>query len=180
VAKVKDFGKKDSTTYLPMLLLYVAITFLITGCASDPISIKNISSIPKDENIVFGQIKALNMGEEPSFKILIRTDKSRSEKATLIDQDGYFLWHLKPGNYIITAFKRSVWWAQSVGWGRIWVTFEVKKDSPITYIGTMDLIGGAVSKTVIRNNIDTARERLKKYNLREENISVNLMKREDF
>jgi hypothetical protein len=44
----------------------------------------------------------------------------------------------------------------------------------------MDLIGGAVSKTVIRNNIDTARERLKKYNLREENISVNLMKREDF
>lgn len=177
---MKDFGKKDSTTYLPILLLIVAIAFLTTGCASDSISIKDISSIPKDENIVFGQIKALNMGEEPSFKIFLRTDKSQRERATLINQDGYFLWHLKPGNYIITAFSRSVWWAASVGWGRIWVTFEVKKDSPITYIGTMDLIGGAVSKTVIRNNIDTARERLKKYNLREENISVNLMKKEDF
>jgi len=153
------------------LLLLFCVIIILSGCALS-ISLKDYNSIPKEERLVFGQIKALNMGKNPRFNIFIKAENSKTEFSDVIKDDGYFYWHLKPGKYIITHFGRR-------GIGRIWATFEVIDNSHITYIGTLNFMASVVSEVSIKNNITVAKEKLKnKFDLSELNIFTILMKKE--
>ena len=154
------------------LLLLFCLIIILSGCAL-PISLKDYNSIPQEERLVFGQIKALNMGKNPKFTIFIKAENSKTEFYDQIKDDGYFYWHLKPGKYRITHFR-------TYGIGRIWATFEVNDNSHITYIGTLNLMASVVSEVSIKNNITVAKEKLKnKFDLSELNIFTILMKKED-
>lgn len=100
-----------------------------------------------------------------------------------MDGDHFFFWRLEPGKYTITHYNLVNYLGQPLpAGGRIWVTFEVAKDSPVTYIGRLTVTPqGAVSRTLVKNDLERARERLKtKFNLGEERISVKLMRAENF
>lgn len=178
--KIKQYFSLEISTFL-----FLAITSITAGCVSDKISVKDskdIDTLPENQRLIIGEI---HIGGLTDFHVGITADKPRrlQRRAAFVDGDHFFSWRLEPGKYTITHYNLVNYFGQPVtAGGRIWVTFEVEKDSPITYIGTLTVVPqGAVSRTLVKTDLERARKKLRsKFNLEEGRISVNLMKTENF
>lgn len=153
---------KSPLLTLSMLLLLI----LFSGCAS-PIDLSEAKSIPKNEGVVFGRLKAISDGEiqtfstifgESTMSILILPDGSSKGTYFPLKDEGFFFLHLPPGGYTIASFEGHFSPAMR---GRIFAHFDVFQDE-VTYIGTVTLVfAGARYRRFVEDEYEVAIEQFR-------------------
>jgi len=118
------------------------IILLLTGCATSPIDLSEIKSLPQGEGIVFGRVKVIEGRKEKNlssvlgesqFRVIILPDNSSKAIYVPLKDDGSFIWHLPEGSYTIASFE---WRSHGTLEGRIFANYRVLKNKA-TYIGTL-------------------------------------------
>ena len=138
-----------SRRYLSILLI-----IFLTGCATS-IDLLKTKKVPQNESIVFGRIKVISKGEElnwPTFPIhrfnvsILKVGSSEGVMYILAGGNGFFYWHLWPGDYTIAEFD---WRRKTTGFlssgteeirGRIFANFKVAERGSLNYIGTLTMV----------------------------------------
>jgi hypothetical protein len=131
------------------------VILLFAGCATSPIDLSEIKSLPEDQGIVFGRVKVIEGGKtenlssifgESIFGVIILPDNSSKAIYVPLKNDGSFIWHLAEGGYTIASFE----WFSYGRQGRIFAYYTVLKNKA-TYIGTLTLSfsGGRYEEYVV-------------------------------
>lgn len=122
---------------------FILIILLLTGCASSPIDLSGIKSLPQNEGIVFGRVEVIKGGKEKKlslfgeskFGLIILPENSSKAIYVPLKGAGKFIWHLPPGGYTIASFE---WRTYGVLRGRVFAYFGVFENKA-TYIGTLTI-----------------------------------------
>ncbi len=165
----------------------VALSLLLSGCASSPIILSETTIVPQNEGIVFGRVKVMSNGKEKSvsspvsgestWSVVILPDGSSRGIYCPLYGEGYFYWHLPPGGYTIAGFEGEGGRTK----GRLFAHFTVLKENSVAYIGTLTvLFSGARYTRIVEDEFDLAVTKFKsKFPKIKEEIIKNPMRVEE-
>jgi len=135
--------------------LLIALILFLWGCATNPIDLSKVKTLPKEEAVVFGRVDIIYKNEPTvwgklsspgGFYIFVLPGGSSEAFSHMLREDGTFYWHLQPGDYTIAelAWERATSGFWSSGWekvtGRIFANFKVAEGGSLNYIGTLTIV----------------------------------------
>jgi hypothetical protein len=163
------------------LIVMSSLCVILAACAPAITSVKDISSIPSNEVLVFGEIITTNF-EEETYIIILTEEGSNQASTVKLHSNERVYWQLKPGKYLMRSFvMKSGLLDETRTVGRIWVKFEVPNENAPVYIGTLKIEKlEMLSKIIIEDNMDIALAELnKKFSMPVRNVKKSLMKKEN-
>jgi hypothetical protein len=151
-------------------LFVLFIILSIMACATSPIELSSVESVPQNDSIVFGAVKVIINGQHlkhfhnlvgtPFCHVIILPKGSSKGLFYPVEDDGFFYWHLPRGTYSTIAglqWQESNAFVTSTKTPRIFAHFATPKEKSVVYIGTLIIIlSGEQYRSSVEDEFDLA------------------------
>lgn len=158
------------------LLGALSLVLLLAACATRPVDLRDTDEAPSSARSVIGRLDlTARLPDQSNFLVqryiavaIGRDDNDRFSavyELKLAEDQGWFHWHLAPGDYVIRYLN---WSSQILSTSysfkkRVWARFSVPATAKSVYIGTLTLNptaqGQFVREAEVSNELAVARTR---------------------